>query len=90
MNLPTSILGWIALVSSLPLVAGNAHQVYKIIKRKKAKDLSLAMCTSLVFASLAWLIYGLEQGDFFLVVAYALNLLIATPLLIFTFKYRKD
>jgi len=90
MNLPTSFLGWIALISSIPLAAGNIHQVYKIVKRKKAKDLSLVMCISLVFASLTWLIYGLEQGDFFLVAAYTINLLIATPLLIFTIKYRKE
>ena len=78
MELPSSLFGWIAMLSSIPLALGDGHQLYKIIKSRSAKEMSVSWCA-----------YGVEKRDFFLIITNAVYALLAVPLLFCAFKFRK-
>jgi MtN3 and saliva related transmembrane protein len=42
----------------------NVPQIYKIFKRKSAKDISIITYTIVFIGTLTWLLYGIQLHDF--------------------------
>ena len=58
-----TILSILATVSGIIGSAAIFPQVYKIFKRKSAKDISFFSYASLLMTGIIWLFYGLEIQD---------------------------
>lgn len=84
-----NIFGSAAMVSSFGLVFGAILQLIRIIRRKSAKDISLSLYIIMTISSAAWLIYGINKNDVYLIATNVLYVIIDLPLLFFAIKYRK-
>lgn len=82
----TEILGYIAsvvtTVSALP-------QLYKILKTKSARDVSVPMFVLLAVGNILWFLYGLLLGSIPVVTANILLFVISSTIIIFTLKFNK-
>ena len=65
---------WFVTFSSILLVLGLYHQVYKMFKTKSASDFSYSMLFALLLAELAWLNYGLYLKEWPILVMVAAEL----------------
>ena len=74
------IAGTCTTISFLP-------QVIKTIKTKETKDISIAMYIILVIGILFWIIYGILNKDFPVILANSLAFLLAGIVLILKIKY---
>lgn len=63
-------------------------QLIKIIKEKKADDISYFMVTILLTGVSAWTWYGILQEDYPIIVTNAFSVVLDLLLLIFTIKYK--
>ncbi|MDD5133011.1 MAG: SemiSWEET family transporter [Candidatus Nanoarchaeia archaeon] len=55
-----SVLSTLATISGSLMALANFPQVYKIYKRKSAKDISAITYSVYILGALIWLLYGLE------------------------------
>ena len=55
-----TILSTLAMVSGIAGTLAFIPQVYKIFKRKSAKDISIVSYLFLLLTSIIWVLYGLE------------------------------
>ena len=69
-------------VSSIP-------QLVKLIKEKKAEDISLIMFMVLLTGLGLWTYYGFLKNDWILICSNAFSLLINLSVLILALKYKK-
>ncbi|MEQ1558851.1 MAG: SemiSWEET transporter [Methyloglobulus sp.] len=68
------VAGTLTTVSFLP-------QAIMTIKTRDTSSLSLAMYSLFTFGVLAWLIYGIQLGDFAIIASNAITLLLAATIL---------
>ncbi len=77
--------GFLVIISALP-------QVYKIVKHKSAKDVSLPMFILLVMANILWFIYGVHLNDLALIFTnlFAGTISLTNVILIFRYTHGKN
>lgn len=63
-------------------------QLIKIIKEKKAKDISILMLAVLFCGVGLWIYYGILKNDLPIIVTNAFSLLINIAIIIFSIKYK--
>lgn len=71
--------GTFALITSF---IGLLPQIYKSLKTKSTKDLSLLMLINYLICSLAWIIYGSYTDSMFVLVSNVVGLLSSIILII--------
>jgi MtN3 and saliva related transmembrane protein len=76
------IAGIFTSVSLLP-------QLFKIIKEKKAKDLSYGMLIVLLIGLGCWIWYGLLREDLPIIITNSFSFLVNFMMIIFTIKYKE-
>ncbi len=82
-------------IEALGIIAGTLTttsflpQLFKIIKTKSAKDLSLGMFIIFTTGILLWLIYGLLTNTLAIIIANSITLIIATTIITLKIKYDK-
>jgi len=69
MTILTIIATFFGVASSI----ANAPQVYKIFKRKSAKDISILTYSFLFLGAIAWILYGIELHNFPLIITNILG-----------------
>jgi MtN3 and saliva related transmembrane protein len=74
--------GVITSLSSLP-------QLIKILKEKKAEDVSLPMLIILILGVILWIVYGCFKKDAAIIITNALSLSLNTVVLFLRIKYGK-
>ena len=85
MNL-TLITGIVASVfSALSLVP----QLIKLIKEKKAGDISVAMLVILFIGLSLWTYYGVLNKDWIIIISNSFSLIINGLIVVFTLKYKE-
>lgn len=62
-------------------------QLYKSIKTKKVRDVSLGMTIIISLGAFTWLIYGIHISDLPIIIANSLNLTAGIILTILKIKY---
>ena len=75
--------GILTSVSLLP-------QLFKIIKAKKADDISYFMFCTLIIGLSGWIYYGLLKDDYPIILTNSFSVLVNLLIIIFTIKYKGD
>ena len=65
-------------------------QLVKIIKTKKADDISYGMVVVLLVGVAAWIWYGVLRSDYPIIVTNSFSLLVNLLVLVFSLKYKKN
>jgi len=82
-----TILSILATVSGIAGTFAFIPQVYKIFKRKSAKDISIASYLFLLITGIIWVLYGLEIQSFPLVITNLLGSLLLVFIIVGWFLY---
>jgi len=81
------IFGWLGmLVVSLQFLP----QLFKVIKTKKAEDVSLMMILLLCIGAIFWIIHGVIVNDLSVFTTNAFLLMVGSFLLYFKLKYKNE
>jgi MtN3 and saliva related transmembrane protein len=65
-------------------------QLFKIIKKKEAEDISLGMLLSLFIGLSLWIYYGCLKKDWIIIIANLTSLLINISTTLLSIKYKKN
>ena len=78
------------LASFFGVVMGfaNMPQAYKIFKRKSAKDISVITYFIFTSGSILWLFYGIELGNFPIIVSYSIGIVSCFCVLVGWYLYK--
>lgn len=68
----------------------NIPQLYKIFKRKSAKDISILTYTIVFIGTLTWLLYGIQLKDFPLIFSNGVALIFVSGVIFGWFIYGID
>jgi MtN3 and saliva related transmembrane protein len=78
----------IGIGASICTATASIPQLVKIIKCKKADDISLMMLLVLIAGLGLWIFYGFLKKDIILMVANAIPFIVNTLIIIFSFQYK--
>ena len=79
----------IGIIAGIFTSASMLPQVIKIIKEKKAEQVSIVMICVLITGVSLWIWYGVMKEDFPIIITNAFSLLINIVLIILRIKYRE-
>jgi len=82
-----TILSALAMVSGIAGTFAFIPQVYKIFKRKSAKDIAISSYLFLVITGIIWVLYGLEIQSFPLVITNLIGSLLLVFIIVGWFLY---
>ena len=81
---------WIGLIASVLTTLAAVPQLIKIIKEKKAENISL-LWVFILFAGLcAWIYYGILKKDMIIFISNLLAALINLGIAIYAIKYKQE
>jgi len=81
------IFGWLGLIL---LQSSNIPQVYKSIKTKKTKDISLHSALIVFFGLVCYLIYSLIEKDLVYIVSNIIGLAFNITMINLIMRYKND
>ncbi len=64
-------------------------QLVKLLKEKKAEDLSMAMLIVLLVGLAGWMAYGMLKQDWPIIVTNAFSFCVNALIIVFTIRYRR-
>ena len=79
----------VGIVASTLTASSMLPQLIKIIKEKKANDVSITMLVVLFAGVAAWVYYGILKKDAIIIISNALSLLLNIALVIVSLKYKQ-
>jgi len=82
-----SILSILATISGSVMALASIPQIYKIFKRKSAKDISALSYTFFVSGGLIWLLYGIELNSSAIILSNTLSVTTSIFVLVGWFLY---
>lgn len=82
-----SILSYLAMVFGSIMALANFPQVYKIFKRKSAKDISAITYSVYILGAIIWLLYGIEIKSIPVLVSNIIGITTSILILIGWFLY---
>ncbi|HZH95290.1 MAG TPA: SemiSWEET transporter [Flavisolibacter sp.] len=77
----------IGIGAGILTASSTLPQLVKIIKEKKASDVSILMIVVLIVGLSLWVVYGLMQNDWPLIVTNSFSVLVNILLLIYRLRY---
>jgi len=83
-------ISWVCLLGSLAGICTTGAflpQVIRTWRTRSTDDISLGMFSLMVLGILLWLIYGLEQSDWPLIIADGVSLVLAGIILCLKLRY---
>ena len=83
-----TILSILATASGMIMGLANMPQAYKIFKRKSAKDISIWTYGSFFVGSIIWILYGLEEHDYAIILANGIGSVSLACVIVGWIKYR--
>lgn len=83
----TTIIG---IVASIFTGISLLPQLLKLIKEKKASDISMWMLATLFTGLALWIWYGFRINDWIIIFANSVSLIINLLIVIINFRYKKD
>jgi len=82
-----SILSLLATISGGAMALAALPQIYKIFKRKSAKDISAISYSCFAVGGIIWLLYGIELNSSAVIISNTLSTITAILVLIGWFLY---
>ena len=86
----TTILGILATIFGTIGAFASAPQIYRIFKRKSAKDISIVTYAIVFIGTLTWLLYGIQLKDFPLIFSNSVALILLSGVIFGWFLYGKE
>ena len=80
---------WVGIVAGVLTASSMLPQVIKVLKEKKAEDISLLMLIVLLSGISLWIVYGVMRKDLPIIATNAFSLLVNLVLMILGIKYKK-
>ena len=82
-----TILSILATISGSVMALASLPQIYKIFKRKSAKDISAISYSLFTIGGIIWLLYGIELNSFAIILSNTLSAITSISVLIGCFLY---
>lgn len=79
----------IGLAAGILTACSMLPQVFKILKEKKAEDVSLIMLLVLLAGLVLWIVYGFKKNDMPIIVTNCFSLLVNITMVILRIKYHR-
>lgn len=79
----------IGIVASLFSAISLVPQLLKLIKEKKAENISISMLIMLFVGLSFWVYYGVLHKDWIIIISNSFSVFINLLIMIFTLKYKK-
>ena len=83
------LTAYIGIFAGICTAISLLPQLIKIIKEKKAEDLSLVMLIVLVVGVGGWAVYGFLKNDYPIIITNCFSFLVNVLIIIFTIIYKK-
>ena len=83
-----NIISVIGIGASAFTAASTFPQLVKILKEKKANDISIPMLILLFIGLCLWIWYGVEKNDWIIIISNSFSLIINSLLVIFSIKHK--
>lgn len=81
--LQANLLGAITLTICLTyMFLGLPHQIWTIWKKRSVEGVSVQMFILLAVQSFFWVLYGIQQGDWFVIIANSFGTLFSTTIVV--------
>ncbi|MEJ0101705.1 MAG: SemiSWEET transporter [Bacteroidota bacterium] len=81
---------YIGIVAGTCTAISLVPQLIKIIKEKKANDISVFMLVILLFGLSGWLWYGIIKDDYPIIITNAFSIIVNLFIMLFRFIYKKS
>jgi len=82
------LIQWIGIVAGLLTSISMLPQLMKIIKQKKAKEVSLSMLGVLTTGNIMWVIYGFMREDWPIIATNFVSITINSITSIYRIRYK--
>ncbi|MDD5650498.1 MAG: SemiSWEET family transporter [Candidatus Nanoarchaeia archaeon] len=82
-----TILSILATISGGAMALAALPQIYKIYKRKSAKDISAISYSCFTIGGIIWLLYGIELGSSAVIISNTLSAVTSISVLLGWFLY---
>lgn len=79
----------IGISASVFTAVSLVPQLIKILKEKKAQDVSLTMLISLFIGLIFWVYYGILKEDWIIIISNSFSLLVNIATVLLIIKYKK-
>lgn len=79
---------WIGIIAGILTAGSMLPQVIKVLREKKAEEISIVMLLVLISGISLWIVYGVFKKDLPIIVTNAFSLLVNIVLMILRIKYR--
>jgi MtN3 and saliva related transmembrane protein len=80
---------YIGIAAGVFTAASLLPQLVKIIREKKANDISVSMLLILMAGLMLWIFYGILKKDLPLIITNSFSLVLNALIIIFSLKYKK-
>ncbi len=80
----------IGIIASVGTGISLLPQLFKLIKEKKAENISMLMLMVLFIGISCWIIYGIMKEDWIIIISNSFGLLVNIILSVFAIKYKKN
>lgn len=80
---------WIGIIAGIFTATSMLPQVIKVLKEKKADEISLLMLIVLLTGVGMWIVYGVFRKDLPIIVTNSFSLLVNIFLMILRIKYKR-
>ena len=79
---------WLGIIAGLLTSISMLPQLLKIIREKKAKEVSLLMLTVLTIGNILWAIYGFMRDDWPIIITNFISIAINSITAFFRIRYK--
>jgi MtN3 and saliva related transmembrane protein len=80
---------WIGIAAGVLTASSMLPQVIKVLKEKKAEEISLLMLIVLISGISLWIVYGVMKKDLPIIATNAFSLLVNIVLMVLRIKYKE-
>jgi MtN3 and saliva related transmembrane protein len=84
------LTNYIGIVAGICTAVSLLPQLFKIIKEKKAENISYFMLFILLTGLALWVWYGVLKNDYPLIITNSFSFLVNILVILFTIKYKKN
>ena len=80
---------WVGIIAGILTASSMLPQVIKVLKEKKAENISLLMVFVLISGVCLWIVYGVMRKDLPIIATNAFSLLVNLVLMVLRIRYKK-
>ena len=79
---------WIGIVAGVLTATSMLPQLFKVIRKKEAEDVSLLMLVVLISGIALWIVYGVKRDDMPIIATNSFSLLLNLIMVFLRFRYK--